>query len=326
MQALVTGGTGFIGSYLVAALAARGDRVRCLLRPTSDRKWLQGLDYKVVTGGLEDGDALAQAAEGVDVVYHLAGVVKARDEKTYFRVNADGTARLAAACAAQKKPPVFILCSSQAAAGPCRREEAVREEHACVPITPYGRSKLAAEQALGAYTGRLPWVTIRPTAIYGPRDAELLLLFKFVAHGIEPAIGWDDRFVSLCYVDDLVAALVAAGAGGTRFAGETFFVAHPEVLTWRVVCRQIARALGMRTRRVAVPKAVLFGAATVAELASTLGGGIATLNRHKARELAQARWVVDVSKARASLGFEAKSDFETGCQITAAWYREQGWL
>ena len=325
MKALITGASGFIGSHLAGALAARGRDVRCLLRTTSSRRWLDGLDYETAEGALDDRGALARAVAGVDVVFHLAGLTKAREERDYFRANTEGTASLAAAAAARETPPLFVLCSSQAAAGPCREVEASTEAQACAPVTPYGKSKLAAEEVLARAGNRLPYVILRPAAVYGPRDTELLLYFKFIARRLEPAIGWEDSFVSLCYVDDLVAALVAAGERpGAR--GGTFFIAHDEVLSWRAVGARVAAALGVRATLVRVPKAVLFGAATVAELAATLTGGAATLNRAKARELAQKRWVVDVGRAKAALDFRPRVDFAAGAKLTAAWYRAEGWL
>jgi len=325
MKALVTGANGFIGSHLAAALRGRGCDVRCLLRPTADRRWLDGLDYEEAIGALDDRPALERAAAGVDVVYHCAGVTKARNDAAYHYVNAAGTDNLARACAAQGTPPLLVYLSSQAAAGPSLKRDAKGEGAACEPITGYGRSKLAGERALAARAGDLPYVVLRPSAVYGPRDTEMLVYFKFIARGVEPAIGWNDRVVSLCYVDDLVdAALLAAGTPAAR--GRTYFVAHDEVWDWRGLGRAAAAAFGVRARRVMVPKALLFGVATLAELAATFAGRSATLNREKARDLVQDGWVCDVTKAKTEIGFKPRVGFAEGARLTAAWYREQGWL
>jgi nucleoside-diphosphate-sugar epimerase len=131
--------------------------------------------------------------------------------------------------------------------------------------------------------------------------------------------------VSLCYVDDLVEGLRrAATADGAR--GETYFVAHEEVWEWRGVAQEAAAALGVKTFPVRVPKAVLFGAATLAELAATFSGGVATLTRERARVMWEELWVCDVTKAKLELDFVPRTGFAAGAKLTTAWYREQGWL
>jgi dihydroflavonol-4-reductase len=325
LKTLVTGANGFIGSHLVEALLGDGCEVRCLLRPAGDKRWLEGLDYEEVTGSLEDEGSLARAVEGVDVVYHSAGVTKARKAEAFYRVNAGGTAKLADACVARPSPPRFVYVSSQAAAGPCRRGGALREDDACVPVSDYGRSKLEGERALARRAADLPYVILRPASVYGPRDTEVLLYFKFIKRGIEPALGWDDRRVSLCYVSDVVDALRAAGRGA-GVPGETYFIAHDEVWNWGGISREISAALGVKTFPVRVPKAVVFGAATIAELAATLSGKVAVLNRERARVMMEKLWVCDASKAKKELGFSARVGFAEGARLTSAWYREQGWL
>ena len=325
MKALVTGANGFIGSHLVEALRADGCDVRCLLRPTSDRRWLEGVEYEEAIGSLEDEGSLARAVRGVDVVYHNAGATKARKAETLYRVNVGGTTNLADACLAQPTPPRFVYVSSQAAAGPCREGDPLREGDASRPVSDYGRSKLEGERALHKRAADLPFVVVRPSAVYGPRDTEVLLYFKFINRGIEPALGWDDRYVSLCYVSDLAAALLAAGRGA-GVQGETYFVAHDEVWNWRGISREIAAALGVKTLQVRIPNAILFGAATVAELAATLSGKVATLNRERARVMMEELWVCNVNKAKAELGFSPRVGFAEGARLTTTWYRQQGWL
>jgi nucleoside-diphosphate-sugar epimerase len=192
-------------------------------------------------------------------------------------------------------------------------------------VSDYGRSKLEGEQALKKRAAELPSVIIRPSTVYGPRDTEVLLYFKFINRGIEPALGWDDRYVSLCYVSDLVDALLLAGRGA-GVPGETYFIAHDEVWDWRGISREIAAALGVKTLQVRVPKAILFAAATLAELAATLTGKVAALSRERARVMMEELWVCDVNKAKADLGFSPRIGFAEGARLTTAWYRQQGWL
>jgi UDP-glucose 4-epimerase len=146
LKALVTGGTGFIGSHLTEALIRKGVHVRCLLRKTSDLKWLKGLPIEFVHGDCNDKPSLEKAVRGVDWVFHLAGVTKAIKEETYFEVNGLGTENLIHACL-ENNPRLekFIYISSQAAAGPSRNGCNKKELDPCEPVSFYGRSKRAGE-------------------------------------------------------------------------------------------------------------------------------------------------------------------------------------
>jgi nucleoside-diphosphate-sugar epimerase len=325
-KALITGANGFIGSHLAAALLARGDELYCLLRPSSNRQWLEGLAYEEVVGALDDRDSLRRAVAEVDLVYHCAGATKARRPEMLYDVNAGGTANLADACLSREKPPLMVYVSSQAAAGPAGDAGTRCEDEDCAPVSDYGRSKLLGEDVLHERRETLPYVILRPSAIYGPRDTEMFLFFKFIKRGLEPALGWEGRYVSLCYVDDLIDAMLLAGEGGDGLRGRTYFIAHDEVWDWSGIAREAAAAFGVKTRRVRVPKAVLFGAATLAEFGATLTGKVATLNRAKAREIWQKSWVCDVGKAKRELGFAPRVGFAEGARLVTTWYSEQGWL
>jgi nucleoside-diphosphate-sugar epimerase len=287
---------------------------------------LDGLAYEDIPGALDDADCLTRAVADVDVVYHCAGATKARRPEDLYDVNAGGTARLADACLGRETPPLLVYVSSQAAAGPAGDAGPRCEDDGCAPVSDYGRSKLLGEDALRERRDALPYVVLRPCAIYGPRDTEMFLFFKFIKRGIEPALGWEGRYVSLCYVDDLIDAMLLAGEGGNDLRGRTYFIAHDEAWDWSGIAKEAAAAFGVKTRRVRVPKAVLFGAATLAELGATLTGRVATLNRAKAREMWQRSWLCDVGKAKRELGFTPRVGFAEGAKLVATWYREQGWL
>ncbi len=132
----MTGGTGFIGSHLSEALLDRGNQVRCLVRKGSDSKWLKGLPIEIAVGDCRDKTSLAEAVKDTDHVFHLAGITKAIDEKTYFEINASGTENLIRACL-ENNPHLqkFVYVSSQAAAGPCRNGDKKRESDRCEPVS-----------------------------------------------------------------------------------------------------------------------------------------------------------------------------------------------
>jgi len=313
-----------VGGHLVEVLLADGQDVRCLLRQSSDTRWLEGLPVDRVTGGLEDIETLAAAAYGVDTVYHLAAVTKAPDSETYYRVNAAGTARLAELCRRRTTPPRFVYVSSTAAVGPGKPGEAVCEEDKCNPVTDYGRSKLEGERELIKRADVLPFVIVRPPAVYGPRDRDMFIFFQLVNRGITPVLTGPERTLSVVYVKDLVRGIVLAAKSAGN--GETFHIAHDVPVTWETFAGAVAGALGKNPVKVPIPPAVLWGAAALNEAGHRLLGKATIFNRQKVREMRQTSWVCDTSKSMERLGYRPACSLEESIGTTAAWYRDHGWL
>lgn len=325
MRALVTGGTGFIGSHLVEALLARGFEVSVLVRDPARLGWIAGKDVRTLTGDCTRPESLRGVASGMDYVFHNAGLTKASRAEEYYRVNAEGTRNMLQAAAADapglKK---FVYVSSQAAAGPSVKGCPRREEDPAQPVTDYGLSKLAGERYAQEFADRLPVVIVRPTAVYGPRDRDVYTFFKLVSRGIRTAFA-DERLVSLCYVTDLVDGMLLAAQGDTG-QGEAFFLADPKPYDWDYIGETIAGYLGVRPVRVVVPMPVLSVVAALSEAFGALTGKPALLNRQKMTEIGQRYWVADTGKARDRLGFGAAQDFRSGAGLTVRWYKENGWL
>src|SRR5512142_302585 len=232
MRALVTGATGFVGSHVVEALAARGDTVTVLARSEARAAPLAPLGVAVALGSLEDPAALAAAARGQDVVFHLAGLTAAATPADYQRVNAEGTRRLLEAAAAAAAPRArFVYVSTQAVLGPSRPGERLAEDAPCRPVTAYGRSKLAGEEAVRGATG-VAWTIVRPSAVYGPRDREFLAMFRLARLGVAPVIGSGAQQLSLVCAPDLADAIVRACTAPAA-AGLTYHAANPEAVTSR---------------------------------------------------------------------------------------------
>ncbi|NOT07000.1 MAG: NAD(P)-dependent oxidoreductase, partial [Gemmatimonadales bacterium] len=209
MKVLVTGATGFVGGHLVDALLRRGDTVTALVRSRAKGEALAKRGVTPAPGDLADDAALRAAARGQEVVYHLAGLVAAHSEAEFQTVNADGTARLVAAVAAGAPSARLVLVSSMAAAGPSPAGGKLTGTEPARPVTAYGRSKLAGERAVAE--GPLPWTILRPPAVYGPGDLELLRVFKATAFGAVPVFGGGGQELSMVYGPDLAEAIAAAG-------------------------------------------------------------------------------------------------------------------
>ena len=332
MKAYVTGGTGFIGSHLVAYLVNQGYYVTCLIRKTSNLRWLDHLlttkspQVELVTGDLHDSNVLVEHIRDVDLVFHLAGLTKAPDAATYDRVNAEGTKHLIEAClSAQTNLGRFVYCSSLAAVGPSRDATPNTEGAIPQPLTDYGSSKLKGEMIVREYADRLPITIIRPPAVYGPRDSDIFLFFQMINRGVIPILGDADRLLSLVHVKDLVGGIYTAAVSECAI-GETYFLTDGDIHTWRGIERVIADALEKRPIQVKVPFFLLDFISICTEAAAKITRQTPTLNRQKVRDLKQRFWICDSTKAQKEFGYRPNYPLEKGIQETADWYRAHGWL
>lgn len=333
--ALVTGGTGFVGSHLVEALLARGvGDVRCLVR--SDPKWLAGMAgtgaVTLVHGDLFSGDALREALVGAEAVYHVAGLTRAADQKTLDRANADGTRSLLLAVR-DAAPGVreLVVTSSLEAMGPNRLRAdgspiPATEDDTPHPVSMYGRSKAAMERVARDEFGDLRPVIVRPPAVYGPREADIFEMIRGAARGVFPVVGdGQARRLSLVHVHDLVEGMIGAASVPRAAPGETFFVGSERGYAWDEVYAAVRQALGTRVVRLPVPTGVMGAAGRVSEWVGGLRGTLPPLTRDKAHAARHA-WVCSVEKAIEAFGYAPHVSLDAGMAETVAWYRAQGWL
>jgi len=322
MNALVTGGTGFVGRHLIDALLRRGDSVTALVRSPSKARDLADRGVRLVPGTLDDTDAIRSASADQGVIFHVAGRIAARTEAEFLAVNRDGAARVVAAAAEVSRARI-ILVSSLAAGGPAARGERLRGDEPPSPVSAYGRSKLAGEMAVR--TGPLPWTIVRPPAVYGPGDREVLTVFRAARLGVTPVFGDGQQQLSLVYGPDLAEALVAAGISD-RAVGRVFYACHPEVLTSEALVRGIGQAMGRAVRIVTLPRWIATGALTLTSGAARLAGRATILTPDKANEFFAPAWTCDPEPLTAATGWRAAHDLAMGAAETASWYRAAGWL
>lgn len=327
MKVLLTGANGFVGSHVLDRLLAQNLSVAVLLRPNSDRRLItsQLARVEVREGALDQPAALDAALEGVTHVIHCAGATKALTAEGFFAVNQLGTRNMVAAVnrrGGQIQRLVHI--SSLAAAGPALADKPRRESDPPQPVSDYGRSKLAAEREVTEGC-RADWTILRPPAVYGPRDAEFLRLFKAAKLHLAPRFGGGRQPLSLVYVEDLAAAIVAA----TRHANaarETFFVTSAEVVSTAELARVIAEVSGCWTLPLPLPGAVLWLACQSAEMLARLRKRPSVLSAQKWAELKAPGWVCDGTRFRGEVGYECRTLLRAGAAKTLDWYRTEGWL
>ena len=322
MKVFVTGGTGFIGRHLVQALVARGDEVAALVRSPAKAAHLRELHVREVPGDLDDEAALRAGCEGRQVVYHVAGAIKARDEAGFLRANEQGTACLVRAAEAAGSPR-FILVSSMAAGGPTEPGQPLRGDEPPAPVTAYGRSKLAAEAVVRR--SRLPWTILRPPLVYGPYDGEFLPLFKAAQRGIGVVFGDGEQELSGVYGPDLVEAFLAAAATETT-TGRLYYPCHTERFTSRQFVLTVGRALGREPRVLAVPAGIARVALHLTGAVAKLAGHSTVLNGDKAHEFLARAWTGDPTALTRDTGWSAAHDLSRGVRRTVDWYRDARWV
>ncbi len=319
----LTGGTGFVGSHVADALLASGYRVRALVRRPEAPGWLKGMDVEIVKGDVRDASSLDALVEGAEAVVHAAGKTSARNEAEYLAANAGGTANVAAATSREARGAHVVLVSSLGAAGPGRAGAPLKATDPARPVSSYGRSKLAGELELRRATG-ISYTILRPSAVYGPRETAIRDLFVAVSKGIVPLLAGGTPRIQLVYAPDFASAVIGALRRGGR--GETFFVAHPEILTYGTIAETLAGLPSKRPFLVPVPGPLIRFAGVVVGAASWFGKGPPVFNAEKADEMLQPAWLCDVSETQSALGGPLKTEFRSGARRTWDWYAANGWI
>ncbi len=284
----LTGATGFVGGALCRLLIRRGFRVRAAVRASSNAKAVPE-GSNIVRVDFLDPDSLAPHLEGVDVIQHVAGAVKARSQEEFDLANAAVTAALVKAANMACKDARFVLTSSQAAAGPCGTG----------PVTAYGRSKLLAERAV---TGFHNHVIIRPPAVFGPGDEATKGIFKWAGRGFFASPNAKGAFCAI-FVDDL-AELQVRVMDHPEAMGMILQPSYPERISWKAFHAALQEAAGRKIIHLKVPGAFIHMAGAFAEVAAGITGACPMVTRDKARELTAGQWVIRQDEVRELVGWE----------------------
>jgi dihydroflavonol-4-reductase len=342
----VTGGSGFIGSHLVQTLRARGERVRCLVRKKSNSKLLREAGAELIYGELDQPKLLEEGMYGASAVFHLAGMTSALRHEDMLRVNRDGSKAVAQACAQQRTPPKLILVSSIAAAGPAPRGQVRMEADLAAPISNYGRSKLAGEQAALAFAEKVPTTIVRPGIVFGPRNKSLLPVFKTIKYlNLHVAPGLHSPPLSYIHVSDCVELLLRAcergevvttsqnGQNGHRHCSSGgnskgyYFAVAPEYPSYA----EFGKMAGQLIRRPYVlvlpfPGPLPWVVGGISQALATLRRQPDDLNLDKIQEALAPSWACSAEAAKRDLSFAPPKSLQERLAETVSWYQQERWL
>ncbi len=324
-KVLITGGTGFLGSHLVRALRRSGRPVRILARPTSDLSRLEGLDVDFVLGDVLLSSTLIEALEGIDVVYHLAGMLGGEPvpDAAYRDLHINGTLNmLVTAQAAGVKR--FIHVSSPGVLGPIHDPPA-DETRPHAPSNIYEATKSEGEKLALAFARRtdLPLTVIRPEFVYGPGDTHVLGLFQAIQKGRFFYIGDGESRVHPTFIDDAVRGMVLGEKAGQT--GRVYHIAGPEPVTIRRLATTIAEAVGVSPPRLRLPRFLALGIAAALEAAALVLPFRPPLSRSAVNFFTETR-AFSTARAQTELDYQAQVSLSEGIRRTVDWYRDQGLL
>ena len=326
MKAFITGGTGFIGSHLIELLLNRDYAVRTIATDPMFLEKLKSPNLEVILDDLNHFNDWPTVLDDVDIVFHLAGITRARQPEDYYLGNFQATRKFVAMCKEHgKNVKRFVYVSSLAATGPCCSGQAVNESTAYHPVSHYGKSKMMAELEVLSVRKDFPVTIVRPSAVYGPRDRDMYKYFQLILKGIHPIIGFRKKYLNLIHVEDLINGILLAGEKSSA-EDQIFFLGSTESYTNEQIGLAIAQAVSRYPVRVRVPHALIYMVGALAQVAGLLSGRQIFFNIQKAREAVQTAWNCSIDKAQQILGFYPRVSLADGMQATYQWYRQNRWL
>ena len=330
---LVTGASGFIGSFIVEEALARGFEVWAAIRKSSSRAYLSDPRIHFIELNLGSREQLVrqlrEAETTFDYVVHAAGVTKSLHKEDFHRINTEGTRNLADVLLEVGMPVKrFVYLSSLSIFGAIRETqpyEEIQESDTPCPNTAYGQSKLEAEQYLDSLSDRLPCIILRPTGVYGPRERDYFLMAKSIKGHVDFAVGFRRQDITFVYVSDVVQAVFLAFTHGQ--SGRKYFLSDGEVYSSAAFSRLIRKELGNPWWiRLTAPVWVLAVGCWVMERIGGLTGKVLALNTDKYHILRQRNWRCNIQPAIDELGYQPQVKLPEGVRRSIAWYKENKWL
>lgn len=336
---LITGASGFIGSFIVEEALNRGFETWAAVRKSSSREFLQDERIHFIELNLSSEEQLKQQLKDIqfDYVVHAAGVTKCLHKEDFFRINTEGTKNLVRALLDLQMPlKRFVYISSLSIMGAIREEQPykeIREQDKAMPNTAYGKSKLEAEQWLVSLNKELekknekllPYVILRPTGVYGPRERDYFMMAKSIQSHTDFAVGFKQQDITFVYVTDVVQAVFLAMEKGQT--GRCYFLSDGEVYQSSTFSDLIRKELGNPWWiRITAPLWLLRIITFCGEYMGHITGKVTALNNDKYNIMKQRNWRCDINPARQELGYEPQVKLEEGVRRSIAWYKKNKWL
>ena len=330
MKILITGASGFIGSFIVEEALRQGFETWAVVRKSSSRSFLQDERIHFIELNLSSEEQLKEQLKEhqFDYVVHAAGVTKCLHKEDFFRINTEGTKNLVRALIALQMPlKRFVYISSLSIMGAIREEQPyqeIRESDKAQPNTAYGKSKIEAEEWLDTVKG-LPYVILRPTGVYGPRERDYFMMAKSIQAHTDFAVGFKQQDITFVYVTDVVQAVFLALEKGQT--GRRYFLSDGEVYQSSTFSDLVRKELGNPWWiRITAPIWLLRVITFCGEYIGHMTGKVTALNNDKYYIMRQRNWRCDIEPARQELGYEPKVKLAEGVHRSIQWYKENGWL
>lgn len=326
-KVLITGASGFVGYHLITTAIEHGLDVYAAIRPNSDISHLKDLDINYVNLNFNVVDELKTELEAKQYAYivHAAGTTKAKTLQEYNKINAQYSKNLAlAASQVNYKLEKFVFVSSLAAIGPIEDfNKSIEDDSNPKPITLYGSSKRLAEDYLNAIEN-LPLIIVRPTAVYGPREKDIFILFKTINQGLEPYIGKFKQLLSFIYVKDLAKIIVKFLE--SDLTHKTYNISDGQSYDRYALADGLKKAMHKRTLKLYIPLNVIKGLAKVMDKVYAGSVKTPTLNKEKIKELTAPNWTCSIENLKEDLQFVPQYNLEQGLAESVKWYKENNWL
>ena len=331
MKILITGASGFIGSFIVEEALKQGFETWAAIRKSSSKEYLQDERIHFIELNLSSKAQLIEQLRPhqFDYVVHAAGVTKCLNKADFRRINTEGTKNLVDALLDLQMPlKRFVFLSSLSVFGAIKEQlpyAEIREDDTPKPNTEYGRSKLEAEKYIDSIGSRLPYTILRPTGVYGPREKDYFMMAKSIKQHIDFAVGYQRQDITFVYVTDVVQAVFLALEKGET--GRKYFLSDGQVYQSTTFSDLIHEELGRPWwLRITAPVWVLRVVTFFGEYIGHMTGKVTALNNDKYNILRQRNWRCDTEPARRELGFEPKVQLKEGVKTTIRWYKDHKWL
>ena len=331
MKILITGASGFIGSFIVEEALKRGFETWAAVRKSSSKAYLQDERINFIELNLSSKEQLVEQlkGKGFDYVVHAAGVTKCLNKQDFSRINTLGTKNLVDALMEVGMPlKRLVFISSLSIFGAIKEQqpyEEIRETDSPQPNTAYGKSKLEAEKYLESLGTRVPYIILRPTGVYGPREKDYFIMAKSIKGHSDFAVGYKRQDITFVYVQDVVQAVFLALEKGEN--GRKYFLSDGQVYQSTTFSDLIHEELGRPWWiRITAPVWVLRIVTFFGEYIGRMTGKVTALNNDKYNILKQRNWRCDIQPAIDELGYQPKYDLKQGVKETIKWYKDNGWL